>query len=55
MYEKGQVRDILYEFINHLETLQADSGFGDLLKNDEEIFFENCIAEVEDYIEAFEE
>ena len=55
MYEKGQVRDILYELIVHLECLQLDADEGDILMNDLENFYASCIDEVELYIEEFEE
>ena len=52
---KGLKRDVLYEFINYLEELKASFNYGDWLKNDAEIFYENCIIEVEDFIERYED
>ena len=51
----GRIRDVLYDYINYLESLQSDANDGDWLKNDSMLFYEACIEEVETYIERFEE
>ena len=52
---KGLKRDVLYEFINYLEELKVEVGHGDWLKTDEELFYENFIKEVEDFMERYED
>lgn len=51
----GSKRDLLYELIDYLEEKQIESGFGDWLKNEDEMFYEVCIKEVEEFMERFED